>query len=307
MKNQKVAILTGAGTVIGAIAGAALGKLDGPSFWAIAGIGVAVASIVGACILRRSSKRCGQLPLWKAPERKVLFWALVFLALLGGSAATLAVVTVFKSRAQLDMQVVDPQGVPLHGIEVNVFAVGSRHSVGYGRVTFGDGTATISELPFGKYGYVAFRILSTNELELMDGRIDIENNRNIKKIVFKPRVVQVLRRAEVRFETGESNIEKAFLPDLNQMVNMVIGIDSIVLLHGHCDETGGEQRNDYLGSLRAKEVCKALKGYNLPRSRTIMISYGRRKPVKRGGPLSNEENRRTQCLVLPGDCIQLPR
>jgi len=141
----------------------------------------------------------------------------------------------------------------------------------------------------------------------MDGTVDISGLCETKKWVFKPTPVPVVAGPQIHFESGRSDLKYEFARRMGVLVDTMMNSDSVLLIHGHCDETGAEEWNDKLGGSRAKVTGKEIIKQHVRESAVIMISYGYRKPVKPIGPLSSEENRRVEFFILPRSAVQMPR
>lgn len=74
---------------------------------------------------------------------------------------------------------------------------------------------------------------------------------------------------------------------------------AVVILEGHCDQTGGEDYNMELGDRRAREIKSYLIGHGISPDRVIMVvSFGEKRPVDtRETHVALQKNRRVEFVL----------
>lgn len=201
-------------------------------------------------------------------------------------------------RGEIRLQVLDDQGKPISGLDVNILPENSQNQVGFGSVTDGNGSVICDDLRGGLYQIWVFRNKGADAIESMSGRVIAVDGLSEEKWTFTPKLINSKKFADVNFETGESDIDQYFYPTLNEVRDYFETNPGDLFIYGHCDEVGSDERNFKLGVKRALEAKKSLSLLGATSKRVFMFSYGKSKPLEPGFPLSNTKNRRVEFYLI---------
>lgn len=74
--------------------------------------------------------------------------------------------------------------------------------------------------------------------------------------------------------------------------------DKVVILAGHCDETGSDEYNMLLGDRRARSVMKSLMDEGVKENQLIILSYGKKQsPITNNNEKGRESKRRVDFVL----------
>lgn len=104
----------------------------------------------------------------------------------------------------------------------------------------------------------------------------------------------------IHFESDSTSVISGDLDKLNDNVGWLERYPrAVVILEGHCDQTGGADYNMELGDRRAREVKSYLIGRGISPDRVIMVvSFGEKRPVDPGeSHFALRKNRRVEFVL----------
>src|SRR5258708_2919835 len=140
MKTWRSAAYATAIGSAGTIGAMSLGKVGGALFWLMAFGGLILTFGTIALIFKKANHLGHQVIGGNASPRRWALRVAVFLVLISVFGASVAGYHALRPHGRLELQITDLQGNPLQGVDINVFALRSRNSVGFGRITPGNGT-----------------------------------------------------------------------------------------------------------------------------------------------------------------------
>lgn len=128
---------------------------------------------------------------------------------------------------------------------------------------------------------------------------DLERN-DMRQVDFQLQPIVGTVRLLVFFDTGESNLEKESINDLNRAVAFLeANPDVRVEVAGHTDNTGDEGANFELSAERARSVKSFLVGNRINADRIKAVGYGSSQPVADNGTDAGRAmNRRVELRVV---------
>lgn len=123
-------------------------------------------------------------------------------------------------------------------------------------------------------------------------------NMTLKKLEQSQRVYVV-----VFFDYKSDNIKKEHEKDLEKLVSYLISNpDANLILNGHADQTGSEQRNKQLSGDRARKVMEYLIGRDINPNRVTFKAWGEEKLIdKRDDDKGRARNRRVECEIISNE------
>ena len=94
----------------------------------------------------------------------------------------------------------------------------------------------------------------------------------------KPRQVKTPFISTLHFDKDKSVIKDANIIKTNALW-LLAHPQQVVILEGHCDESGDDEYNLWLGDRRSRTVMEALMKYGVPEEQLIIMSYGKTRPL----------------------------
>lgn len=104
----------------------------------------------------------------------------------------------------------------------------------------------------------------------------------------------------VNFETGSADLTPLSKYELDNLVEAMNKYENMTLsLAGHTDDTGDEQKNMELSTLRAQTVRDYLTSKGIDESRLTYVGYGSSRPIETNDTEEGrKQNRRTEFTIL---------
>jgi outer membrane protein OmpA-like peptidoglycan-associated protein len=244
-------------------------------------------------------------PAWAAVNRTNIRWVaaafagLLILAATGRPLLAWAY-KVFWSR-NLILQIDAPSGAGIAGIEVCLYRPEQSGQPGLGRVTDHGGQAVFENIPSGLYRVIAIRRTGSSKAQILAQEIQVGDDQRPFRLTFLPKEVPIQSFEATDFEVGKAELENSHIRMLRSVETSIPpGARGYwVLVFGHCDQVGGDELNDELGTKRCLTVLSYLQSLKLEASRFRSFSYGRRHLAEPGYYKSCPRNRRVECILLP--------
>lgn len=112
--------------------------------------------------------------------------------------------------------------------------------------------------------------------------------------------IPTITHPSIHFESDRTSVVSEDLVKLNANVDWLSRYSrAVVILEGHCDQSGGDDYNMELGDRRAREVKSYLIERGIAPDRVIMVvSFGEKRPVDPGeSPAALQKNRRVEFVL----------
>lgn len=112
--------------------------------------------------------------------------------------------------------------------------------------------------------------------------------------------IPIITHPIIHFESDSTSVIPGDLDKLSDNVDWLEHYPrAVVILEGHCDQTGGADYNMELGDRRAREVKSYLIGRGISPDRVIMVvSFGEKRPVDpRESHFALRKNRRVEFIL----------
>lgn len=113
--------------------------------------------------------------------------------------------------------------------------------------------------------------------------------------------LRLIMPGNITFATSRHEIRSEFYPVLNSVARVVNEFNqTILVISGHTDSTGGDQLNQTLSENRAQSVADYLASREVSRLRMETYGFGPRYPVASNStPVGREQNRRVELELVP--------
>ncbi len=119
-------------------------------------------------------------------------------------------------------------------------------------------------------------------------------------LAIRAETAPTLTHPTIHFESDSTEVVSEDAPKLDEDVAWLAKFPkAVVILEGHCDQTGDSEYNMELGDRRAREIKSYLIGHGIASDRVIMVvSFGDKRPLDPSETrVALQKNRRVEVVL----------